>query len=194
MKLLALLLLSSLFGADVKIKTHPLKKEQATLQNVEPIQTLNGSHSLGGETFDTITSSGLLKLNGTRIQQMLQVSGSLLAQSARLGALEVYGEANLSQSTVNRPSTIIGYLRAQGTHFEAPLTLGAAKAVFTSCRIDSITVRKEEGHKAKQTLELKQGTIVNGNITFESDRGEVCIYPGSQVLGKVIGGKIIRKN
>jgi hypothetical protein len=194
LSLFAWLLLFSTLGAEVKVKTHPLKKEEASLKNVEAVQNLSGSHSLGGEVFDTVTSSGLLKLNGTRIHQRLHVSGSLLAQSARMGALEVYGEANLSQSTVTQPSTIVGYLRAQGTHFEAPLTLGAHKAVFTACHINSITIRKEEGFKAKQIIELKQKTIVNGDITFESDRGEVYLYPGSQVLGKIIGGKLVRKN
>jgi hypothetical protein len=29
---------------------------------------------------------------------------------------------------------------------------------------------------------------------FESGKGEVLVYPGSQVLGQVTGGKIIKKS
>ena len=77
--------------------------------------------------------------------------------------------------------------------FQKNITLLTQKAVFTASKLEGITVRKDGACKGKQVLELKQGTIVNGPIVFESGKGEVVIYPGSQVLGSVTGGKIVRK-
>lgn len=190
--LLALATIPGWSAPPVQIKTAPLKSE--TAPSVAPVQTLEGMNSLGAQTVEQITSSGLLKLNGTKVTQMLRVSGSLLTQSARLHTVEVYGEANLSQTTVEQPSTIIGYLRAQNSQFLAPLTLGAQKAVFTSCKIASLTVRKEDAFKGKQIIELKQNSLIEGDVVFESGRGEVHLYPGTQLLGTVQGGKAIKKN
>jgi len=146
---------------------------------------------LGKQTVDELTTSGVLKLNGTTIHK-LNIEGSLIATSAELGSLTVRGEANLRGTHVKEECSIYGYLRAQDTTFDSPLTLGAHKAVFTSSKLNSITIQVENGFKAKQIVELKQGTIVDGSITFEAGKGEVHCY-GSQVLGPVIGGKIIKK-
>jgi len=40
---------------------------------------------------------------------------------------------------------------------------------------------------------LKQRTVVDGPIVFESGKGEVHVYAGSQVLGTVTGGKVVKK-
>jgi len=183
---LILFLITSLFGAYVP-PTSPTKTEVVQ-------ETLRGSHTFGTETLQQLTSEGILKLHGTKVIQKLRLDGTLLAESAHIGYLEVFGEANLTNSTVDQGSTIIGYLRAQGSLFLAPLILGAQKAVFTSSRLVNITVRKEEAFKGKQIIELKQHTIVDGNIVFESGKGEVHLYGGSQIFGSVTGGKIIKKN
>jgi hypothetical protein len=171
----------------------------ATLFSVEPApkapteSTFIGSSTLGAQSYDSLSGSGLLKLNGTTIKN-LQISGSLIAHSATLQSLEVQGEANLNQSTVTQPSTIIGYLRAQHSTFKAPLTLGAQKAVFTASQLHSLTIRKDDSFKGKQIIELKQGTIIDGPVHFESGKGEIHLFPPSKVLGPVTGGKIIRKS
>jgi hypothetical protein len=157
---------------------------------VDPRNLTNGG-AVGQETIEQLTCSGVLKLNQTIINH-LTISGSLVTTGATLGALSVRGEANLRNSTVTEACSIYGYLRAQDTTFEGPLTLGAHKAVFTASHLTSITIQKEEGFKAKQIVELKQGTIVDGPIHFESGKGEVHSY-GSKVLGPITGGKLIKK-
>jgi hypothetical protein len=147
--------------------------------------------SVGKETIENLSCSGVLKLNGTTIKT-LSISGSLVTTSALLGALTVRGEANLRGSKISAPCTIYGYLRAQDTTFEDHLTLGAHKAVFTASHLSSITVQIEEGFKAKQIIELKQGTTVSGPIHFESGKGEVHAY-NSKVTGPITGGKLIKK-
>ncbi len=147
--------------------------------------------AVGKETIEELHCSGVLKLNGTTIN-LLSIAGSLVTTSAHLGAITVRGEANLRNSKVTAPCTIYGYLRAQDSTFEDHLTLGAHKAVFTASHLASITVQKEEGFKAKQIIELKQGSTVSGPIHFESGKGEVHSY-NSKVTGPITGGKLIKK-
>lgn len=148
--------------------------------------------SLGKKIIEELHSTGVLKLNGTTVHN-LDVQGSLIATSAELGELQVMGEANLRESRITSDCAIFGYLRAQDTTFEGVLTLNANKAFFTHCKLNSIIIRREEGFKGKQIIELKQGCIVDGPIAFESGKGEVHLY-GGKLNGSITGGKLIRKN
>jgi hypothetical protein len=44
-----------------------------------------------------------------------------------------------------------------------------------------------------QIIEIKENTVVNHNIIFESQLGEIHIFDNSSINGKVLGAKIIRK-
>jgi len=156
---------------------------------------LSTGGSAGQEVFENLTSSGVLKLNGTTIKNLLEVQGCLIAQGAKIGAINAMGEVNLTGSSISQPSSISGYLRAQGTTFKGPLTLSLYKAVFTSSKIlGNIVVQRQEAFKGKQVIELKQGSVVEGTIVFESGKGEVHLYPGCKVYSSIEGGKLIRKN
>ena len=184
MKLTHLLLLITAFTLPL-IADQPAENEQAA-----SLRYSNGG-AIGKETIPELSSTGVLKLNGTTINA-LNISGSLIATSAILGSLAVHGEANLRDTKISSSCTIYGYLRAQDTTFEGPLTLGAHKAVFTSSHLTSITIQIEEGFKAKQIIELKQGSTVSGPIHFDSGKGEVHLY-NSKVTGPITGGKLIKK-
>lgn len=164
------------------------------VQTEDPsIHKIVGGGALGEQTYETVDCQGILKLNGSTIKKNLQVTGSLIATFANIQALDVSGEVNLRSSTIAEKSSISGYLRAQSTHFKAPITINGRKAVFTNSQLSSITVKEEHGFKAKQIIELKQNSIVDGSIQFDSGKGEVHVYPGSRINGSVTGGKIIKK-
>lgn len=150
-----------------------------------------GLTSYGAITLESLKSAGLLKLNGTSVAA-LQVKGSLIAKDATIGSLEIFGEANLSNSTVEKTSSIFGTLQATHAKFLQPLTLQTRKATFTASKLDSIRVQPTES-KGKQILELRQGTEVNGSIVFESGNGEVHISRNSHLFGSVTGGKVLKK-
>ena len=165
------------------------------LANETRESALSAGGSAGYEVFENLRSSGVLKLNGTTVKNLLVVQGCLIAQEGKFGAIEAMGEVNLTNSLVSSASTIGGYLRAQGTTFKSPLTLSVYKAVFTSSKIlGNITVQRQEAFKGKQVIELKQGSVVEGPIVFESGKGEVHLYPGAKVYSSIEGGKLIRKN
>lgn len=155
---------------------------------------VKGSGTYGAETLETLSGFGLVKLNGTSITNQLDMKGSLISQNAEIGTLNVMGEANLTGTTVKNNSLVEGSLQAVRSKFLGNVILSSQKAVFTATQLDSITVKKDMGFKGKQIIELKQGSIINGSVHFESGKGEVILFPGCQVLGPVTGGKVIKKS
>jgi hypothetical protein len=162
------------------------------LSAVEP-GPVGGVTTYGAEVVESIRSWGIAKLKGTTVRTLTEVHGALLAQSAHLATLEVDGEANLHDTTLSGPVTILGGLKTQNTIFKSTLTLQTQKATLASSKLQAITVRKDPACKGKQVLELRQGTQVYGPILFESGRGEVHIFPGSQLHGSISGGRAIKK-
>lgn len=158
----------------------------------ENIEVHSGG-SYGKESVESITGSGMIKLNGTEITKTLEITGSLIARDASIEAMDILGQANLTESHVKN-ANVMGQIQAVRSTFENPITILSQKAVFTESKLKGINVKKDSSYKGKQIIELRRRTIVNGNIHFESGKGEVHLFPGSQVLGLVDGGKIVKKN
>lgn len=185
---MVLLLLSFVasFALAVEAPPEPAAAPKTVRQGV-------GANQYGAEVFDSLQGAGLVRLNGTSVLNALQVTGSLITTHAEIGSIEVSGEANLTETTIHKGGFVTGSIQAVRSTCEQPLVLLTQKAVLTASRFDAITFRKDMAFKGKQILELRQGTIVDGPIVFEGGKGEILLYPGSQVLDKVTGGKIIRK-
>lgn len=157
-------------------------------------QQIAGAGQYGAITLESIEGSGLVKLNGTSVLNNLHLTGSLVSQNATIGTLDIMGEANLTETTVKNGGSIMGSLQAVRSIFLQNIKILSQKAVFTGCRLEGITVQQDRSFKGKQIVELKQGTIINGPVHFESGKGEVIIFPGCQVIGLVTGGKIVKKS
>jgi hypothetical protein len=178
----ALLSCLLLFGS---LQAEVYKKEAAT--------SAYGCSAYGAETLESLQVAGLTRLNGTTITGNLQVTGSLISLYAHLGSLEITGEANFTDTNIEKACTIIGSIQAVRTTFREPITLLTQKGVFTASKLEAITVRQDASFKGKQILELRQGTIVNGPVAFESGKGEIILQSGSQVKGAITGAKVVRK-
>lgn len=176
----ASVVLSSGFSAETKEAPAPQQ------------QTIAGAGSYGAINLDAIEGAGQVKLNGTQVEK-LHLMGSLIANGAQIGSIDISGEANFSDSVVKSGVNIIGYLRAQRTTFDQPIFVTLQKAVFTTSRLKGVTVRQNVGFKGKQVLELRQNTVIDGPVSFEGGKGEIHLYSGSKVLGDVKGAKIIQK-
>ncbi len=151
------------------------------------------TNQYGQVTLESLNAAGLVKLSGTTISNALHLTGSLITKDADIGSLDIMGEANLTDTTINSSSYVMGSLQATKSNFLQSITLLSQKTLFTSCHLQGITIRKDESYKGKQTIELRQGTIVDGPIHFESGNGEVIISSNSKVFGAVTGGKVIKK-
>lgn len=164
----------------------------SSLYASEP-KTILGTESYGTETIASVKIDGFLKLNGTTVTDFVSVAGSLISRDAFLQHLHVQGEANLTGTEIRENAVIEGSVQAVHSKFYKNLSLSTQKAVFTHSNLQNISFLQDKGFKGKQILELRQHTIVEGSVHFESNKGEVHLYSGSQVLGSVNGGKIVRK-
>jgi len=152
-----------------------------------------GGGQYGKVTLESLEGSGLIKLNGTSVTNEIQLIGSLISQNGKIGSLDVIGEVNLTETTVAHGGKVMGSVQMVRSNIQKPITILSQKAVFTSSKLTGITVKQDSAFKGKQIIELRQGTIVDGPIHFESGKGEVLIHTGSQVLGPITGGKAIKK-
>jgi hypothetical protein len=154
----------------------------------------DGRGNYGKETLESLAGTGLIKLNGTSITNAIQVNGSLISQNGDIGSLDVNGEVNLTETTVNHGGKVMGSIQTVRSTIKEPITILSQRSLFTASKLKGITVKQDGAFKGKQIIELRQGTYVDGPIHFESGKGEVLLYTGSQVLGPVTGGKVIKKN
>jgi hypothetical protein len=152
-----------------------------------------GGGQYGKETLESLGGNGLIKLNGTTVTKEIHLNGSLISQNGQIGSLDVLGEVNLTETTVQHGGAITGSIQTVRSTIKEPITILSHKSVFTASKLKGITVKHDGATKGKQTIELRQGTLVDGPIHFESGKGEVLIFTGSQVLGPVTGGKVIKK-
>ena len=192
--LYSLCFVSNLIAEEIKPATKSLLFSEPPEKPAPKQIASGGVNNFGSVILESLQTAGLVKLNGTTVTGPLNVVGSLITNGATLNALEVSGEANLSNTTVTQSSSIVGSMQAVRSTFLQSISILTQKAVFTSSRLKSVTFRQDSAFKGKQILELKQGTVVDGPIHFESGKGEVILFPGCQVLGPVTGGKVIRKS
>ncbi len=135
--------------------------------------TINGKAKLGPDTFaeDSITVNGTLEASGTSFQSELVVNGP----------------SKLEQCKINHTSHFSGVVNAIGSQFFKDLKLRTHKSSFSNCKLDTMTVQ-EIPFVTKQVIHLKNGSLVAGDVTFESGHGEVVIDESSNVQGMVYGG------
>lgn len=159
-----------------------------------------------------LTGKGLecddLKINGsTDIQNVkansLEINGSLSCENVHVqNVFSIYGKLTAKNFFVEDKCTIHGNFHIdKGTI--AALSTSCMEGTLSGCTVGQIDVRKNKKNfnffgfsteiSSRQILELKNGTVVSGNIEFESEGGEVHLFDTSRVQGKVLRGKIIQK-
>ncbi|MEI6242303.1 MAG: hypothetical protein WCP39_02735 [Chlamydiota bacterium] len=170
-----------------------LSFQSSSEKTQNPPKTSFGMTHFGNETLASIRSDGFLHLNGTHIIDTVHINGHLEAENAEIGNLVANGCAHLKNSIIKGTAIIHGTIDAHNTIFQNELSLTAEKASFSGCTLESIDVKKKALSFSSQTLEFHDHSKVKGSITFESKKGEVLLFNGSEVLGSVYGGTILHK-
>ncbi|MDR3549939.1 MAG: hypothetical protein P4L31_00870 [Candidatus Babeliales bacterium] len=152
------------------------------------------SGTYGNESVKDIHAIGSAKLDGTTVLDSTKVDGNLKAKDATLNKVNVNGSVNLEGCTINGNANINGYLEGKGNTFKGTLSVSSESVSLDSSSLQSIEIRKVYPKRDKQVVKLQNNTFIAGNITFASGDGEVLIDASSKVLGKVIGGTLIRAN
>lgn len=147
-----------------------------------------GFHSYGRETVESIMMNGSAFLKGTTVLGSTCVNGNLQAEDATLNTLKVNGTVDLRGSSVGGKVVVNGLLTADATQFNEEISIASEMVVFHNCKVASIKIR--ESSDKVQVVELRNSTLVDGSIVFESGKGEVWLYPGSEIHGDVSGAHI----
>jgi len=134
-------------------------------------------------TMKCLSVKGTADFDHTTILHDLQVKGTLSANSATLGSVNVTGKTSLHNSVINGVTQITGFLEAFDTTFKDKIQLLGPDAVFENSKTKGIEVLE----KAKSVIHLKN-TTVDGDIVFTHQKG-IVENTNSTIQGKIIGGK-----
>lgn len=168
--------------------------------------TINGPSTLTEIRADTLVAHGPLKFNQVNITKNTEVSGSmngtegafanlsvtgpLEAEKISCDTLTVVGPASLKYFTVRGNTDITGPFVSEHGNLQ-DLTF-IASGTLTNTNVKNITIKHnnaEMQQNKKDNLELNGTTIITGDITFTSGKGEVTVQSKDVTFsGKVNGG------
>ncbi len=149
--------------------------------------SFEGFAKLNDKTFENLQVMGDAELENVQIIADATITGMLTAKKLIAKNLQVVGNAKLEQATIEI-AQITGMLDAKGCSIQ-DLYLVAQTAMMDACKIKTITVKKVEGYKKPQILELNN-TQIEGDVTFQAGSGEVILKGDARIAGAIVGGAI----
>ena len=154
-------------------------------------ETEYGSRILNHKNLENLTHNGFLQTYESDFTEFLHVNGSFQGSRSQIYELKVNGDTRLHECVIHGPLVVKGSLNADHSVFRGPLDLTCKSATFERCAVtEDIVVNNVANYEGKQIIKLTRGAVVQGNITFDSKRGEVRLSKDSRVNGGVIGGHI----
>lgn len=152
---------------------------------------INGSTDITSLKVDSIESNGYFRGKNIKISSSnarfigkANISDSKLNDIFVMGGVEVYN-SQLQNLELNCTEVEIYNSEVFGNIIMKKVEDKSDFEIFGIKIIDS---------NVMQVLKLKEGAVVNGDIVFEGDRGELHLYDNSQVKGAVSNAKIINKS
>jgi hypothetical protein len=90
--------------------------------------------------------------------------------------------------------TSYGVLVANATDFFKDLTVCSGKTTITSCTLSNLYILDHDEENSANPIDvtLTGATTISGSIIFETGQGKVYKGPKVEILGEVIGGKLIK--
>lgn len=153
---------------------------------------INGSYKVSNMVItEKIKVNGEAILGqGTLVKEVMVINGSLKAQGVTFEAeMFANGKADISQVKLQGNAHFSGKVTASDCQSFEKFILFAQKTDFSNCHFQDLLIKKNPYFNTKQIIRLKNNSVVNGDITFESGNGEVYLDNSSQVKGEVHGGK-----
>ncbi len=149
-----------------------------------------GYQKLQDQKLETYSFNGYLESYHSDFRESLVVNGSLFASKSRFSELEVNGEARLHECILYDYGIIRGELIVDHSVLEGPIEAAARQVAIVRCVTDNIKINHAGDYEGPQILKISRGSVINGNIVFESRNGQVHLSRDSRILGGVIGGTI----
>jgi len=145
-----------------------------------------GVCNFGKQTVSDVICYGPVILKDTTISGDMKVAGSVKAAGVTIGSMTVAGSVTMESSRVNGVVNIVGSLNTNGVEFVKDLMITSSMVTLTNTKLDgSIKITSEQ---VKPTLVMQCGTVITGNVTFDSKAGLVQMTDDSSVQGKIVNG------
>lgn len=174
--------------------------------------TINGSSHLNKGEYDSLEVNGALTFKELFIKDSIVVNGRIHGNDLKCRTIEVNGSVEIDRlwaQNVESNGLFLGQnIDISGdAEFNGRVEIKTGKlhniqiVSIKSTIIDTevngnIWVKKLNNFKSNelltQILELKGDTIVSGDVVFEEE-GEVYLFDGAKIEGKVIKAKVIQK-
>jgi len=161
---------------------------------VQDKASVNGSGEIKGSKIKVLSVNGSVEVKETMVSDKATINGSIEAKESNFNDIFIHGSGKFDEVTVQGACEINGSLEAEETHFSKPIIFGGSThsgklATFEECTItQGIIVRSKSKKGNHVIIVLKEGTTVEGDITFEGGTGKVLMDTTTTFKGKVVGG------
>ena len=165
----------------------------------------NNANTVLDATFEKYYAYHNVEMINTTVTDELIVNGALTACNSRINKLSTNGNASISSSVINSTLSINGKLQLAKTAVKSTI-IGNGTLVANHAKIKAIDMSAQTitltntvvGQIRVRDLKnaiiyLKEGSVVTGNIVFDTGYGTVMVDKTSRVKGSV-SGKFIQKN
>lgn len=149
-----------------------------------------GNTKCGPGSISDVNVLGNLYTNNTAIQNSLKVIGVATLSGGSVANANIDGDGHFSSVVMKGLTQLTGKLDATTTTFKGELKIDSPDITLKNTVAQNIDVTDMTNPVDDLYLD---GSHVNGNITFDSGKGEVFVKDGTVISGSVIGGKIIRQ-
>ncbi len=173
--------------------------------------TINGTAHLKGEKYDSLTVNGNLTFDDLTIKEGLVVNGNLEGKGLKCAAMKSNGLARLDRIEVGSVKSN-GFFRAKNVEIKdsgefnggceikngklPSIQIRGREATLIKCEVNGdLHIKKIEYSccSCHQRLELRENSVVTGDLLFDLEGGEVYLFGGSKVMGKIVNGKLIER-
>lgn len=182
------------------------------------ISTINGGSHLNKGEYDSLEANGAITFKDLAIKDSLVINGSIQGKNLKCktmksnGSVDVDGlqvqgvESNGSFSAENveitGKSEFNGSLEIKNGKLH-DIQIASTRSTIIETQVNgNIRIKKvnkgwnffgfKSNESSTQILELKGNSLVSGDIFFEED-GEVHLFDGAKVEGKIVNAKAIQK-
>lgn len=164
---------------------------------------LNHSWVRNGVITDESLTAICSDVGGVCVGENAWISSSFVRGGAR-----IEGTAHIYESEVSGPVhvgeeliacgakfkadvQVEGNITAQDSCFEGALTATADIVCLTNTKTGALCIKDCGPYWDKQIIRIRNGSVVAGDITFESGRGRVMIDDSSRFIGTLCGGRFL---
>lgn len=157
--------------------------------NIVDALFVNGAAEGHGLTAKKLTIDGGLQVDGLNVDHA-HVNGSFLGNDSVIRHnITVDGELDGRHIQVGGKTIVHGGLNVHDSDFHA-IEMHADYCMLQNTKVKHLVFKKIKNGQT-QRLILSGHTVIEGNVDFETDSGEIVLDKEAVIKGKIIGGRII---